>query len=91
MAMRIDASSGYTHSIQRSSISEQTFRKIAKDDIVVYVLLPSAQPTHPEREWHGRVLYIGGEAVIVAVLDEGYTGEMETVKHSQIIAVKKAL
>ena len=91
MAMRIDASSGYTRSMQRSSISEHTFRKIAKDDIVVYVLLPSAQPTHPEREWHGRVLYIGGEAVIVTVLDEGYTGEMETVKHSQIVAVKKAL
>ena len=90
MAMRIEASSDYNYSPRRSSISEHTFRRIAKDDIVVYILPPSAQPTHPEREWHGRVLYIGGEAVIVAVLDEGYTGEMETVKHSQIVAIKKA-
>ena len=87
--MRIDASSDHWPAPRKSSISEQAFRRIAKDDIVVYILLPSAQPTHPEREWHGRVLYIGGEAVIVAVLDEGYTGEMETVKHSQIVAVKK--
>ncbi|HCI78242.1 MAG TPA: hypothetical protein DHW02_00970 [Ktedonobacter sp.] len=90
MAMRIEASSDYNYFPGKSSISEHTFRRIAKDDIVAYVLPPSAQPTHPEREWHGRVLYIGGEAVIVAVLDEGYTGEMETVKHSQIVAVKKA-
>ena len=88
--MRIDTSSDNRYSMRKQIISEQAFRRIAKDDIVMYILPPSAQPTHPEREWHGRVLYIGGEAVIVAVLDEGYTGEMETVKMSQIVAVKKA-
>jgi len=90
MVMKMELSSDHNHSVQKSSISEQTFRRIAKGDIVIYVLPPSAQPTHPEREWHGRVLYTGGEAVIVTVLDEGYSGEMETVKLSQIVAVKKA-
>jgi ribosomal protein L21E len=89
--MRMEISSDHNHSMRKSSISEQTFRRIAKGDTVVYVLSPSAQPTHPEREWHGRVLYTGGEAVVVTVLDEGYTGEMETVKLTQIVAVKKAL
>ena len=73
-----------------SGISRYTFQQIVKGDIITYRLPLDMLPTNPLREWHGRVEAIKQqEGVEVMVLDEGYSGEKEIVKQTDIVAVAK--
>jgi ribosomal protein L21E len=74
-----------------SGISIQTFQQIVKGDIITYRLPLAMRPTNPLREWHGRVEVVNQqEGVVVTVLDEGYVGEKEFVKKTEILAVAKS-
>lgn len=75
----------------KTSIGVTEFRRIVQGDIVKYRLQPSKSPTHPLREWHGRVERVDHRGwVEVTVLDEGYVGLSEIVKSGEIVAVAKS-
>lgn len=73
--------------VRKPCINEIKFKQIVRGDYVTYLLPLYDLPTNPQREWHGRVLSVGVEAVRVLVLDEGYAGETEIVRRTEIIAV----
>ncbi len=67
-----------------------TFKQIAKGDIITYLLPVHMEPTDPLKEWHGRVERVKAEGVLVSSLDEGYYGYTEAVMRSEIISVTKS-
>lgn len=74
---------------RKPCISEETFKCIVSGDLITYLLAPEMLPVDPLREWHGRVEKVcGADVVMVTVLDEGYVGERELVKRSEILTVK---
>ena len=76
---------------QERSISTQEFEQIVKGDIITYHLQPSMLPTHPLKEWHGRIERVDRQKkwVEVALLDEGYIGLSEIVRVGEIVAIAK--
>ncbi len=66
-----------------------TFKQIAKGDIITYLLPVHMEPTDPLKEWHGRVERVKAEGVLVSSLDEGYYGYTEAVMRTEIISVTK--
>jgi hypothetical protein len=50
------------------------------------------QPTNPLHQWHGRVEehYKAGW-VEVSLLDEGYVGDTDIVRRSEILSVAKSI
>lgn len=76
--------------VRKSCIDEIKFRQIERGDSITYLLPLRDLPTNPQREWHGRVLAVGVEAVRVFVLDEGYVGETEIVRRTEIVGVDSA-
>ena len=74
---------------RKAGMSEREFRRFMKGNYIRYLLPLSTFPTHPYREWYGRIVAIGYDAVRVEVLDEGYTGNTEIVQRSEIISVKR--
>ncbi len=76
--------------LRKPCINEIKFRQIVRGDYITYLLPLRDLPTNPQREWHGRVLSVGVEAVRVLVLDEGYAGETEIVRRTEIVAFESA-
>jgi hypothetical protein len=74
--------------VRKACITERQFRQIARGDFITYLLPLRDLPTDPYREWHGRVLSVGVEAVRVEVLDPGYVGETEIVRRTEIVSVE---
>jgi hypothetical protein len=75
--------------VRKACITEIQFRQIARGDFITYLLPLRDLPTNPHREWHGRVLSVGVEAVRVEVLDPGYMGETEIVRRTEIVSVER--
>ncbi len=80
---------------QRASkgcISIKEFQQIVRGDIITYLLAPEMQPTNPLRQWHGRVEeHDKAGWVEVTVLDEGYVGDTDIVRRTEILAVAKSI
>ena len=74
---------------RKVGMSERAFRRLVKGNYIRYFLPLSAFPTYPYREWYGRIVAIGPDAVLVEVLDEGYAGNTEIVQRSEITSVKR--
>ncbi len=75
----------------RPRLSKEAFQQVRKGDVIIYLLASSEHPTHPLKEWHGRVEALYGELVVVAVLDVGYEGEGDMVNQAEILFVTRAL
>lgn len=76
----------------RPCISQEDFHRIVRGDIITYLLAPDMQPTNPLREWHGRVeKHSQAGWVGVMLLDEGYVGETEIVRRTEILSVAKPI
>lgn len=76
--------------VRKPCINEIKFQQIIRGDYITYLLPLRDLPTDPQREWHGRVRWVGVEAVGVSVRDEGYEHEQEVVHRDQIIVVERA-
>ena len=69
--------------------------QLTVDTVIVYRLLPSHNPTHPERAWRGRIIKtLPGQdyrrdVVLVESLEEGYEGETEHVLLRQIVGIER--
>ena len=74
---------------RKAGMSEHAFWRLVKGSYIRYLLALSASPINPYREWHGRIVAIGQDAVRVEVLDEGYVGNTEIVQRSEIVSVKR--
>ena len=71
----------------RLGLSTERLRQVAVGDTITYLLSPAQQPTNPLRQWHGRVEKVYGGCVSVVVLDDGYTGEVEMVRETEILSI----
>ena len=58
--------------------------------VVVYLLREDQFPTHPEKEWRGKIkhVYSAVDALEVEVLNRGYEGFEERVYFRQIVRVE---
>ena len=71
-------------------ISAEDFQQLVRGDLITYLLAPEQQPINPLRQWHGRVvLHDPAGWVKVTLLDEGFVGETETVRCTEILKVEK--
>ena len=71
-------------------ISAEDFQQIVRGDLITYLLAPYMQPINPLREWHGRVdKHYPAGWVEVTLLDEGFVGERERVRYTEILSVRK--
>ena len=58
--------------------------------VVVYLLREDQFPTHPQKEWRGKIkhVYTAVDALEVEVLNRGYEGYEERVYFKQIVRVE---
>ena len=58
--------------------------------VVVYLLREDQYPTHPEKEWRGKIkhVHIDLDVLEVEVLNRGYEGYEERVYFKQIVRVE---
>ena len=58
--------------------------------VVVYLLREDQFPTHPKKEWRGKIkkVYIAEDALEVEGLNRGYEGFEERVYFKQIVRVE---
>jgi hypothetical protein len=58
--------------------------------VVVYLLREDQFPTHPKKEWRGKIkhVYTSVDALEVEVLNRGYEGFEERVYFKQIVRVE---
>jgi hypothetical protein len=86
------AAQDFQHHASTACISEEEFQQIVRGDIITYLLAPEMQPTNPLRQWHGRVEeHDKAGWVEVTVLDEGYVGDTDIVRRTEILAVRKSI
>lgn len=72
---------------QRRCIQDE---QITPGVIVVYTLRPDQQPRQPDKQWHGKVLYVyPARRICVASLEEGYEGCEEDVWLEQVVRIKQ--
>ncbi len=77
------------------SRNESALRALKRGDIIFYRLPACLLPTHPEREWRGKVRFvvqssIGLSGCLVAVLEQGYQDCVEWVSEECITRVERA-
>lgn len=60
-------------------------------DTIYYRLKEEDAPTHPDKEWPGRVIQVMSLSVTVEMLEPGYEGDTEMVYCEQIVRVKRTL
>lgn len=76
--------------IELMSINPRTLKV---GDIATYRLLPQQHPTHPAKEWHGKIVSLHidlpgwMDAALVESIDTGYEGLCEFVLLQQIVEV----
>ena len=76
--------------IRKPCISVETFKQVARGDLITYLLPAHMRPANPLKEWHGRVKGVNAEEVLVSILDDGYSGCTEIVLRTEIISVMKS-
>lgn len=69
-----------------------SYKQLTVGSVIVYLLRPEHNPTHPEKEWKGKVIHMNRSApdiasVEVEILEEGFEGLTELVYTAQIIRI----
>ncbi len=64
--------------------------EIKPEMIIAYRLLPKDMPTNPLKVWHGKVKVIGQEALVVEILEVGYSNLTEVIRYEQIVGVSES-
>jgi hypothetical protein len=66
------------------------YNSLKPGTIIVYLLRPDQFPTHPYKEWRGRVrrVYMAHKAVLVDVLNAGFDCDQEPVYINQILRIE---
>jgi hypothetical protein len=74
-----------------SPITQAEFNTLKQGDIIYYLLAPKDLPTHPEKEWKGKValVYDSSRFVKVISLEEGFEGDSELIQGNQIVRVER--
>jgi hypothetical protein len=74
-----------------SPITQAEYNTLKQGDIIYYLLAPKDLPTHPEKEWKGKVALVYDSSRIVKVisLEEGFEGDSELIQGNQIVRVER--
>jgi hypothetical protein len=74
-----------------SPITQAEYNTLKQGDIIYYLLVPKDLPTHPEKEWKGKValVYDSSRIVMVISLEEGFEGDSELIQGNQIVRVER--
>ena len=74
-----------------SPITQAEDNTLKQGDIIYYLLAPKDLPTHPEKEWKGKVALVYDSSRIVKVisLEEGFEGDSELIQGNQIVRVER--
>lgn len=88
-----------TNNIIEQALQDSTVMSIVPDFlrsawkpgmVVVYLLREDQFPTHPKKEWYGKIkkVYTAVDALEVEILNGGYEGFEERVHFKQIVRVE---
>ena len=74
-----------------SPITQAEYNTLKQGDIIYYLLTPKDLPTHPQKEWKGKVALINYTSRFVKVisLEEGFEGDSELIRGNQIVRVER--